>query len=149
MWCRWQNRRKGCIQRDLDKRGRGRVSGAEWTERCCIAAGLELWLLHKNSFLIAHETAWFTAVISRGVLAGSSHVLWNVLPLAMRHTFGAICRGWFISLQNTINSVIMIIHITVRPEGLSQDQSWKLLQQKAVPVISEDVALVSVSLLCL
>lgn len=43
----------------------------------------------------------------------------------------------------------MIIHITVSPEGLSQDQSWKLLQQEAVPTLSEDAASVSVSLLCL
>lgn len=83
-------------------RGIGGVSGAEWTERCSIPAGLELWLLQKYSFLIAPETGWFAAVISHGVLAGSSHVLWKVLPLATRYSFGVICRGWFISLQNAI-----------------------------------------------
>lgn len=83
------------------RRGIVGMSGAEWTERCSIAAGLAWWLLQKYSFLIVPETGWFAAVICRGVLAGSSHVLWKVLPLATRYAFGVICRGWFISLQNT------------------------------------------------
>lgn len=118
-------------------------------EPCSVAAGLALRLLQKYLFHITPETGWFAAVTTCGVLAVGSHVPWIMLPSAVSYSFGSICRGWLISLQNTTIQSHDYDHITVRPEGLSQDQSWKLLQQKAVPMLSEDAASVSVSLLCL
>lgn len=59
-------------------------------------------LLQKYSFHFAPETGRFAAGTPCGVLAVSSRVPWIVLPSAVRYSFGNICRGWFISLQNTI-----------------------------------------------
>lgn len=65
----------------------------ERAERCSDAARLALGFLQKYSFHIAPETNWFAAVTSHGVLAVSSHVPWNVLPLTVRYSFGNIGRG--------------------------------------------------------
>lgn len=83
-------------------RGTRGLSGVERAERCSDAARLALGFLQKYSFHIAPETNWFAAVTSHGVLAVSSHVPWNVLPLTVRYSFGNISRGWFIYLQNAI-----------------------------------------------